>query len=85
MTNYTAAIEQAKDLRTTINTIGWRVIQQFIEGKKAYYTQIALTSKEINIILHAQAYVMAVEDILAEIDALIKVGDEAEKSKKKKK
>lgn len=84
MTNYTAAIEQAKDLRTTINTIGWRVIQQLMEGKKAYYTQIALTSKEINIILHAQAYVMAIEDILAEIDALIKVGDEAEKSKKKK-
>ena len=84
MTNYAAAIEQAKDLRTTINTIGWRVIQQLMDGKKAYYTQIALTSKEINIILHAQAYVMAVEDILAEIDALIKVGDEAEKSKKKK-
>ena len=84
MTNYAAAIEQAKDLRTTINTIGWRVIQQLMEGKKAYYTQIALTSKEINIILHAQAYVMAIEDILAEIDALIKVGDEAEKSRKKK-
>jgi len=84
MTNYAAAIEQAKDLRTTINTIGWRVIQQLMEGKKAYYTQIALTSKEINIILHAQAYVMAIEDTLAEIDALIKVGDEAEKSRKKK-
>ena len=84
MNNYAAAIEQAKDLRTTINTVGWRVIQQLMEGKKAYYTQTALTSKEINIILHAQAYVMAIEDILAEIDALIKVGDEAEKIKKKK-
>ena len=82
MNDYDTAIEQVDDLRTTIATHGWQIITQTWKTKKAHYTQIALTSKDINIILHAQAYVMAIEDILAEVDALIKVGNEAEKMKK---
>ena len=82
MNDYATAIEQADHLRTTIATHGWQIITQVWETKKAHYTQIALTSKDINIILHAQAYVMAIEDIIDEIYALIKVGNEAEKMKK---
>ena len=83
MNDYANAIEQADHLRTTIATHGWQIITQCMAGQKARYTQIALTSKDINVILHAQAYVTAIEDILSEVDALIKVGNEAEKIKKK--
>jgi len=83
MTNYDTAIELADRLRTTVNTAGWQDICEFMNGKKGYYTDITLKSKDMNEILHAQAYVMAIADILSEIDALIKVGDEAEKRKKK--
>ena len=83
MTNYDSAIEQADRLRTTINTAGWQDILKIKNDKKGYYTLKVLTERELNKIYYAQAYVMAIEDIFAEIDALIKVGDEAEKRKKK--
>jgi len=82
MTNYDSAIELADRLRTTINTAGWQDIIEFMNNRKGYYTNIALTSKDMNEILYAQACVMAIDDILSEINALINVGDEAEKRKK---
>jgi len=84
MTNYDSAIDQADRLRTTINTAGWQDIVKIKNDKKAYYTDKALTEKEISKIYYAQAYVQAVDNLFLEIEALINVGDEAGRMKKKK-
>ena len=84
MTKYDSAIEQADRLRTTINSAGWQDIQKFMADKKAYYTMIALSEKDISKIYYAQAFVEAIDTIFAEINALINVGEEAEKIRKKK-
>ena len=84
MTNYDSAIERAGRLKTTLATMGWQDIEAFMKDKKAYYTQMALSEKDINKIYYAQAFVEAIDYIRSEIDALIKLGDEAEKRKKKK-
>jgi len=83
MTKYDSAIEQADRLRTTINTAGWKDIVNIKNDKKAYYTQVALTEKELSKIYYAQAYIEAIDNLFSEIDALINVGDEAQKLKKK--
>lgn len=83
--NYDSAVEQADRLRTTINTAGWADIQKFMADKKAYYTQITLTErKDFNKIIHAQAFVEAIDTINLEINGLIREGDEADKLRKKK-
>jgi len=84
MTNYDSAIEQADRLRTTIATAGWQDIQKFMADKKAYYTVIALSEKEISKIYYAQAFVEAIDTINLEINGLIGEGEEAEKLRKKK-
>jgi len=84
MTKYDSAIEQADRLRATINTAGWQDVIRIINIKKAYYTDKALTEKEINDIYYAQAYVQAIDDFVLEINALLNVGDEANKLSKKK-
>ena len=84
MTNYNSAVEQADRLRTTINTAGWKDIVNIKNDKKAYYTQIAITEEDHNKIIRAQAYIMAIDDIFLEIEALINLGDEASKLKKEK-
>ncbi len=83
MTNYDSAIEQADRLRATLNTAGWQDIMRIVNIKKAYYTDKALTEKEISKIYYAQAYVQAIDDFILEINALLNVGDEAGKMKKK--
>ena len=84
MTNYDSAIDQADRLRTTINTAGWKDILKIKNDKKAHYTEKALTEKEISKIYYAQAYVEAVDSLFLEIDALLNLGDEASKLRKKK-
>ncbi len=83
--NYDSAIEQADRLRTTINTAGWQDIVKIKNNKKAYYTDKALTEKELNKIYYAQSYVEAIDNLFSEINALINVGDEAQGLKKNKK
>ena len=85
MTNYDSAVDLADRLRTTVNTAGWQDIQDFMAMKKAYYTQITLTErKDFNEIIHAQAFVEAIDIINLEINGLIIEGDEASKLRKKK-
>jgi len=83
MTKYDSAIEQADRLRTTIATAGWQDIQKFMADKKAYYTMIALSEKDISKIYYAQAFVEAIDTINLEINELIREGDEAGLRKKK--
>jgi len=83
MTKYDSAIEQADRLRTTINSAGWQDIQKFMADKKAYYTMIALSEKDINKIYYAQAFVEAIDTINLEINGLIREGEEAGLRKKK--
>ena len=83
MTNYDSAIEQADRLRTTINSAGWQDIQKFMADKKAYYTMIALSEKDISKIYYAQAFVEAIDTINLEINGLIREGEEAGLRKKK--
>lgn len=81
--NYDSAVEQADRLRTTINTAGWKDIQNFMATKKAYYTQITLSErKDFNKIIHAQAFVEAIDTINLEIMGLIREGEEAGRLKK---
>jgi len=83
MTKYDSAIEQADRLRTTINSAGWKDIQQYMADKKAYYTMIALSEKDISKIYYAQAFVEAIDTINLEINGLIREGEEAGLRKKK--
>jgi len=83
MTNYDSAIEQADRLRTTIATAGWQDIQKFMADKKAYYTMIALSEKDISKIYYAQAFVEAIDTINLEINGLIREGEEAGLRKEK--
>lgn len=81
--DYTNIIEQAGRLRTTINTPGWQDILRIKERRKSYYTDKALTEKDINKIYYAQAFVEAVDVIFLEIDELLKQSDEAERLSKR--
>jgi len=81
--NYDSAIELADRLCGTLNTAGWQDILRLANTKKAHYTDKALTEKDINAIYYAQAYVQAIDDFISEINALLNVGDEARKMKKK--
>ena len=75
--DYKTIIDDADRLRSTINTPGWKDIVKIKDDKKAYYTQKALTEKELNKIYYAQACVEGLDMIFSEIDALIRQGDEA--------
>ena len=75
--DYKQIIENAERLRTTTNTAGWQDILKIKNDKKAYYTQQALTEKDLNKIYYAQARVEAIDIIFNEIDMLIKQGEEA--------
>ena len=81
--NYDSAIELADRLRGTLNTAGWQDIMKIKNDKKAYHTQLALNEKEYNDIIRAQTYVQAIDDLFLEIEALLNVGDEARRIKKK--
>ena len=83
MSKYDTIIEQSDRLRATIATAGWKDIQDYMATKKAYYTMIALSEKDISKIYYAQAFVEAIDTINLEINGLIREGDEAGKRKKK--
>ncbi|HDP36349.1 MAG TPA: hypothetical protein ENN27_00550 [Candidatus Atribacteria bacterium] len=83
MSKYDEIIEIADRIRTTINTAGWKDILNFMKNKKEYYTQIALTEKDLYKIYYAQAFVEAIDTINLEINGLIREGNEAEKLRKK--
>jgi len=80
--DYKQIIDNAARLRTTINTAGWQDILEIKEDKKAYYTQVALTERDLNKIYYAQACVEAIDIIFNEVEMLIKQGVEAEKISK---
>jgi len=80
--DYKQIIDNADRLRTTINTAGWQDILKIKEDKKAYYTQVALTERDLNKIYYAQACVEAIDIIFNEVEMLIKQGVEAEKISK---
>jgi len=80
--DYKSLIDNADRLRTTVNTAGWLDILKLKDDKKAYYTQKALTEKDLNKIYYAQACVEGIDLIFNEVDMLIKQGEEAEKIKK---
>jgi len=75
--DYKQIIDNADRLRTTINTAGWQDILRIKEDKKAYYTQVALTEKDLHKIYYAQACVEAIDIIFNEVEMLIKQGEEA--------
>ena len=85
MTNYDSAIEKAGRLKVTLATLGWQDIEALMKNKKAYYTGVALSEKDISKIYYAQAFVEAIDYLKSEIEGLIREGDEAEKISKKKK
>jgi len=80
--DYKQIIDNADRLRTTTNTAGWQDILKIKEDKKAYYTQVALTERDLNKIYYAQACVEAIDLIFNEVEMLIKQGVEAEKISK---
>ena len=80
--DYKSSIETADYLRALIKTPGWNIIQKFLNNKREYYTQIALTEKDMSKILYAQAYVSVIDAIYFEIAELVKQGEEADKLKK---
>ena len=80
--DYKSSIEIADRVRVTIKTAGWQDILKIINDKIAYYTQKALTEKELNNIYYSQACVEVANMFLSEIDAIIKQGEEADKLKK---
>ena len=79
MTNYDTTIEQADDLRATLNTPGWQIIEDYMKSEKEYHIQLLLQDKNINDVLKNQAFIEAVDMIKGEIQALIQLGNEAEK------
>ncbi len=80
--DYKTIIDNADRLRTTVNTAGWQDILKIKEDKKAYYTQVALTERDLNKIYYAQACVEAIDIIFNEVEMLIKQGEEAGKISK---
>jgi len=80
--DYKQIIDNADRLRTTVNTAGWQDILKIKEDKKAYYTQVALTERDLHKIYYAQACVEAIDIIFNEVEMLIKQGVEAEKISK---
>jgi len=75
--DYKTIIDNADRLRTTTNTAGWQDILKIKEDKKAYYTQVALTERDLHKIYYAQACVEAIDIIFNEVEMLIKQGEEA--------
>ena len=75
--DYKSIIDNADYLRSLVKKPGWKIIQKFMADKREYYTQVALTEKDMHKIYYAQAYVSIIDTINYEIDMLIKQGDEA--------
>ncbi len=70
--------ENADKLRYTINTPGWEIIQKIMKDKNDYNTEKALTVKKIEDVYFHQAYILALKDLVGEIEAIINQGKEAE-------
>ena len=78
------AIERAGRLRTTLATDGWKDIEVIIRDKREELTRQLINEKDLTKMPAIQANIASMDYLTSEIMALIQVGLEAEKRKKKK-
>lgn len=77
--------EGADKVRALIKMPGWKLINEYLEGRKNQYLQILKTERDLQKIYYAQAVVNVIESLICSMDVTIQQGDNADKEIKKKK
>lgn len=73
---YINAIFISDSLISLLNTEGWKIVNDLFERKRQEFITCLIQEKDINKIHYYQAGVQVIDDILGEIEGLIKTGME---------
>jgi hypothetical protein len=73
---YINAIFISDSLISLLNTEGWKIVNDLFERKRQEFITCLIQEKDINKIYYYQAGVQVIDDILGEIEGLIKTGME---------
>lgn len=69
-------IEISDSLIALLNTSGWQILNNLFEMKRQEFIACLIKEKELNKIYFYQAGIQVIDDILGEIEGLIKTGME---------
>jgi len=73
---YINAIFISDSLISLLNTEGWKIVNDLFERKRQEFITCLIQEKDINKIYYYQAGVQVIDDILGEVEGLIKTGME---------
>ena len=73
---YINAIFISDSLISLLNTEGWKIVNDLFERKRQEFITCLIQEKDINKIYYYQAGIQVIDDILGEIEGLIKTGME---------
>jgi len=69
-------IEISDSLIALLNTSGWQILNNLFEMKRQEFIACLIKEKELNRIYFYQAGIQVIDDILGEVEGLIKTGME---------
>ncbi len=69
-------IEISDSLIALLNTSGWQILNNLFEMKRQEFIACLVKEKELNRIYFYQAGIQVIDDILGEVEGLIKTGME---------
>jgi len=69
-------IEISDSLIALLNTAGWQILNNLFEMKRQEFIACLIKEKELNRIYFYQAGIQVIDDILGEVEGLIKTGME---------
>ncbi|HOA84112.1 MAG TPA: hypothetical protein PKN66_09180 [Thermodesulfovibrio thiophilus] len=73
---YINAIFISDSLISLLNTEGWKIVNDLFERKRQEFITCLIQEKDINKIYYYQAGIQVIDDILGEVEGLIKTGME---------
>jgi|LSQX01.3.fsa_nt_gb hypothetical protein len=73
---YINAIATSESLSYLLNTEGWKIVNNLFEMKRQEFIACLVKEKELNRIYFYQAGIQVIDDILGEVEGLIKTGME---------
>lgn len=76
-------IEISDSLIALLNTSGWQILNNLFEMKRQEFIACLVKEKELNRIYFYQAGIQVIDDILGEVEGLIKTGMEVKNGQKR--
>ena len=80
---YINAIFISDSLISLLNTEGWKIVNDLFERKRQEFITCLIQEKDINKIYYYQAGIQVIDDILGEVEGLIKTGMEVKNGQKR--